>query len=129
VLREPDLTGLSGRIQARWDAIVVGDWIEAYDFLAPGRKQAQSLGAYIDGKDYHKYRDPSVPVLIGADGDQAFYGLKVVWKPTHPQIPQDPDPSQTMDIIETWFWHEGRWSWQTAQRRREFLAMHPDLPG
>jgi len=58
------------RAQARWDALVKGDFEAAYGYLSPGSRQVESQAAYIGGLRRGFWRTAKVDKVVCA-GDQA----------------------------------------------------------
>ena len=127
----PVLDTLVGRASDRWDAIVSQEWIQAYDYLPASLKKQLSISEFLSGKEYHEYRNPTQPYLLGTEGDQAFLEVSVLWEPHHPEVriaANNPgDLTQEMHVIETWVWEDGEWYWIATERQREFLAAHPAM--
>jgi hypothetical protein len=127
----PVLDTLETRAIDRWDAIVAQEWIQAYDYLPDSLKKQLSLSEFLSGKEYHEYRNPTRPYLLGTEGDKAYLEVSVLWQPHHPEVlvaANNPgDLTQEMHVIETWVWEDGEWCWITTERQREFLAAHPQL--
>ena len=130
-LSTPNTDTLVARSVAHWELVVAADWIQAYDFLDPAFKAAQSLGQYISGKEMHEYRNPSTPQLIGTDGDKAFLELSVLWEPHHPQIQNasnaPEDMTEELHMVEIWRWVKGDWYFTESVRANEFHQAHPGL--
>jgi hypothetical protein len=119
------------RSRTRWEVIAAGDWVQAYDFLSPARKKQQRLGEYLAGKEDHEYRNPTDPILLGAEGDEAYIELSVLWTPHHAilgAVDNMPDDlTDQLDMVETWTYVEGEWYFTDVGRQKEFLADHPNL--
>ncbi len=127
----PDLDKVSARAAARWDAIVAGDWIQAYDYMTPDAKKLVSLASFLGGKEYHEYRNPTKAFIIDSVGDEAYLEFSVLWETHNPQVviaANNPgDLTQEMHIIETWTWQDGEWFWVATERTKEFMAAHPEV--
>lgn len=130
-LSVPNLDTVSQRSIARWESVVAGDWIQAYDFNDPRGKAVESIGNFLQGKEHHEFRNPSEPKLIGSEGDLAYTELAVLWEPHHPIIQtvrdKPEDMTQELHMVETWRWVEGDWYFVMNQRQGEFHEAHPEI--
>jgi hypothetical protein len=131
VAAAPDLSVVVSRSQARWELVVAGDWLQSYDFMPPSVRKNVKLGMYLSGKEHHEYTNPSVPKLIGSEGNVAYLELSVLWEPHHPILDtvkdRPDDMTEELTMIETWEWFEGEWYLRGSQRPKEFLEEHPDV--
>jgi len=130
---EPDVSLVEARSAARWELVVLSDWIQVYDYQLPALRKEVPIGQFLSNKEFHEYRAPSKPRLIGAEGEQAFVELSVLWEPHHPiiiPIPtrwDDPDQAEELHVVETWSWHEGEWFFVENERAKDFHGAHPGL--
>ena len=74
---EPVAADAEARSNERWELIVAGDWIQAYDFGLPQIRAAQPLGNFLTGKENHEYRNPSKAKVIGGEDDVAYLELRL----------------------------------------------------
>ncbi|MCB9915909.1 MAG: hypothetical protein H6828_12330 [Planctomycetes bacterium] len=130
--RDPDYATVATRAQRRWDEVTAGEWMQAYDYVPPSVRKYMSLDSFLSGKTYHEYKNPTKPVLIAQDGDEAYIELTVVWEPHHPQIQtannlDGQSLEQEVHMVETWMWEENEWYLKSVERHNEFLTAHPKI--
>lgn len=127
----PDPSTVLARAAARWDAVVAGEWIQAYDYLPPEVRKVETLPRYLANKEHHEYRNPSKPFLLLQEDDKAYVEVNVVWETHHPQVviaQNNPgDLAQTLHMIETWQWVDGDWYWSAVDRQKDFFKNNPEL--
>ena len=127
----PDASKVVERAAARWDAVVAGEWIQAYDFLPPAVRKVETLPRYLANKEHHEYRNPSKPFLLHHEGETAYVEVNVVWETHHPQVviaSNNPgDLAQTLHTIETWVWADGEWYWSAVDRQKDFFKANPAI--
>lgn len=128
---EPTMQSLVARSEARWENVVAGDWIQAYDFVPPELREMVPLGKYLQGKENHEYRNPSKPKVIGSKDDLWFLEVSVLWEPHHPilqTVREKPeDMTEELTMIELWKQSEGDWYFVKTERPEEFLKLFPDV--
>jgi len=127
----PDLSKVVARSVERWEMVTAADWIQAYDFQDPRAKLQQPISAFLSGKEYHEYRNPSEPMIIGNEGDLAYLEMSVLWEPHHPilaTVDERPeDLTQELHMVETWRWVDGEWYFVLNERQSDFLEEHPEI--
>lgn len=129
---EPTPEHLVERSKARWNLIAQKNWIEAYAFSAPEIQKNVSLAQYLAGKNTHEYTDPKVGEVLRIQKDQGYVRVTVAWTPHHPDLQKvklEPGQSltETIDMIETWHFTDGDWSYVKAQNEEDFFHAHADL--
>lgn len=123
---------LRGRARARWGHIARGNWVTAYEFLTPARRDQESLGSFLQGKQDHEYTRPRVLGILDVRGETAFVQVTVVWIPHHSVLGggwPDGELSEQLEMVETWQWVDGVWYWSAVERPGEFFGKHPELRG
>lgn len=129
---EPTRERLVARATERWAKIVQADWIQAYDFLSPEQKRATPLAQYLMNKQNHRYENPHVGEVLACDGKDGYVQVSSLWTPQHPKFKEvklEPGQSltQAIEMIESWRWAEGDWTYLRAQNPEEFYQEHPEL--
>src|SRR5262245_6136635 len=112
--REPTQAGALERSRAYWSHAMKPDWIAAYDFLAPELQAQQPLAQYLQGKQYHEYKNMRVVEVVAQKDDQVFIRVGGLWTPTHPEtkrVKLEPGQTLTQDVelIELWRWIDQEW--------------------
>lgn len=130
--REPTQAGALERSRQYWSHASKGDWIAAYDFLAPELQAQQPLAAYLQGKQYHVYEGMRVIEVVAQKDDQVFVRVGGRWTPTHPEtkrVKLEPGQTLTQDVelIELWRWMSDEWRLVRPLRPDEFLEEYPDF--
>jgi len=127
----PDEERLLQRSSELWQHKQEGDWIQVYDFLAPGYKASMPLGKFLSGKENHTYEDASDPLVLKIEGDRGFVEIHVKWTPTHPILSSvdnaEGSLTQILDEVDEWVWSEGEW-WLAQQHRiADLRKTHPQI--
>jgi hypothetical protein len=127
----PDEERLLQRSTEFWQHKQAGDWIQVYDFLAPGYKSSMPLGKFLSGKENHIYEDASDPLVLKIEEDRGFVEIHVQWTPTHPILSSvdnaEGSLTQILDEVDEWVWSEGEW-WLAQQHRiADLRTTHPQI--
>jgi hypothetical protein len=127
----PDEERLLHRSAELWQHKQAGDWIQVYDFLAPGFKASMPLGKFLSGKENHIYEDASDPFVLKIEKDRGYVEVHVQWTPTHPILSSvdnaEGSLTQILDEVDEWVWLEGEW-WLAQQHRiADLRTTHPRL--
>lgn len=99
------------RAQARWDAVIAGDWEKAYGFATPAYRAALDLHQFRVRHDaLIKHRKASVFDVACESDTLCKVKMQVTFTP-----PQDiPTPDLTTVIEERWVAEDGQW-WRYAE--------------
>ncbi len=97
---------VSARAQARWDAVVAGDWEKAYGYATPTYRATVDLYRFrVNNDALIKFRNASVFGVACEDSAVCKVKMKVTFTP-----PQDrPSPDLTTVIEERWVIEGGEW--------------------
>ena len=127
----PSEQRLLARSQELWQHKQAGDWIQVYDFLAPGYKAVMPLGKFLSGKENHVYEDATDPLVLKIEKDRGYVEIHVQWTPTHPILSAvdnvEGTLTQILDEVDEWVWADGEW-WLAQQHRiSDLRATHPHI--
>ena len=127
----PDKGRLLQRSTELWQHKQAGDWIQVYDFLAPGFKSSMPLGKFLSGKENHIYEDASDPLVLKIEKDRGYVEVHVQWTPTHPILSSvdnaEGSLTQILDEVDEWVWSDGEW-WLAQQHRiADLRTTHPQI--
>ena len=131
-VRAPTAQRLTQRAQERWNKIMKGDNIAAYDFQVPEAKRELSLATYDSRLRKHRYENAHVDEIISLKGEDAFVRISVLWTPIDEvtrRVKLDPGQTLTQDLtmVETWRFIDGDWSFVRPERDTDFFENHPEL--
>jgi esterase/lipase superfamily enzyme len=91
---------VKARAQARWDAVVKGDFDTAYSFFGPGTKAVNSLDTYKASVNKDFYKSGQVEkVTCEADACEVQVRVEYVFKGSRFKTP----------LGETWIRQQGNW--------------------
>lgn len=98
------------RAQARWDALVAGDWVKAYGYSTPAYRDAVDLYGFRAKHDgLIKFRKAEV-LDVACEETACKVQLQVTFTP-----PQDiPSPDLTTVIEDRWVSEAGNW-WRYSE--------------
>lgn len=134
---QPTDARLQQRATERWNKMVAGDWIDAYDFLSPEQKRTQKLADYLVNKSHHKYENPRVWEVLGNDGKTATVRIEVLWTPVDERLKnvkltaaERAQLTQNVEMYEQWAWSPqslgSDWGYVRSLRPDEYVAEHPE---
>lgn len=132
VKNEPTAERVKTRSQDHWAKMAKGDWVAVHDMLAPEVRSTQPLAKYLAQVQFHKYDNPVVLEVIAIEKDAAYVRCSALWTPTHPEVSRVKlEPGQTLtqeiNVVESWRWAEGDWTYVKMERDNEFFEAHADL--
>jgi hypothetical protein len=92
---------VKARAQARWDALVKGDYATAYSYLGPGSRAVNSLEAYKDSivKGFYKDGQVEKAVCDSPERCEAHVRVEYEFKGKRMKSP----------LAETWIRQQGNW--------------------
>ena len=98
---------VSARAQARWDALLAGDYKKSYGFLSPGSKEIQSEEQYVARIKPGLWRGAKVKSV----SCQAEAVCNVVVSVDYSYSTRDSSMNGTRGIDEKWIRQAGAWWW------------------
>ena len=120
------------RCTKRWEKVMHGDWIEAYDYLAPSERKNSSIQDFLKGKTNHRYENLERPRALKLQGDEGYVLVACLWTPIHPALHNldlgKEDLTRRLEMVETWRRGEGDWYYLKAEYPSDFFAAHPEIP-
>lgn len=112
---------------ARWRFIEDDDWVASFDFLAPAWREQQGLEDYLEDARYHQYELTGGPRFVGELDGLLYIWVEVDWTPTHPEIQDSSNFTQSIAMIEAWQAVDGELYFTGVEREQVARERFPEL--